>query len=75
MKEMYDSGIQWLGMIPTNWTLRKIKYTLQERIEKNNPIKTTDILSLTAKQGVVPYDEKEGGGNKPKEDVTGYRLA
>ena len=75
MKEMYDSGIQWIGMIPTNWTLRKIKYTLQERIEKNNPIKTTDILSLTAKQGVVPYDEKEGGGNKPKEDVTGYRLA
>ena len=75
MKEMYDSGIQLLGMIPTNWTLRKIKYTLQERIEKNNPIKTTDILSLTAKQGVVPYDEKEGGGNKPKEDVTGYRLA
>lgn len=75
MKEMFDSGIQWLGMIPTNWTLRKIKYTLQERIEKNNPIKTTDILSLTAKQGVVPYDEKEGGGNKPKEDVTGYRLA
>lgn len=75
MKEMFDSGIQWLGMIPANWTLRKIKYTLQERIEKNNPIKTTDILSLTAKQGVVPYDEKEGGGNKPKEDVTGYRLA
>ena len=75
MKEMFDSGIQWLGMIPTNWTLRKIKYTLQERIEKNNPIKTTEILSLTAKQGVVPYDEKEGGGNKPKEDVTGYRLA
>lgn len=75
MKEMFDSGIQWLGMIPVNWTLRKIKYTLQERIEKNNPIKTTDILSLTARQGVVPYDEKEGGGNKPKEDVTGYRLA
>ena len=46
MKEMFDSGIQWLGMIPANWTLRKIKYTLQERIEKNNPIKTTDILSL-----------------------------
>ena len=75
MREMFDSGIQWLGAIPANWTLRKIKYTLQERIEKNNPVKTTEILSLTARQGVVPYDEKEGGGNKPKEDVTGYRLA
>jgi len=55
--------------------LKKIKYVLQERIEKNNPVRTSYILSLTAKQGVIPYDEKEGGGNKPKEDVSAYRLA
>ncbi len=75
MREMKDSGIQWLRKIPSNWKLKKIKYTLNERIEKNNPIRTSDILSLTAKQGVIPYDEKEGGGNKPKEDVSAYRLA
>ena len=75
MQEMKSSNIQWLGDIPKQWELRKIKYTLQERIEKNNPVQTTDILSLTAKQGVIPYEEKEGGGNKPKEDVSAYRLA
>lgn len=75
MREMKDSNIQWLMEIPSNWELKKIKYTLQERIEKNNPVRTSDILSLTAKQGVIPYDEKEGGGNKPKEDVSAYRLA
>ncbi|QNO17912.1 restriction endonuclease subunit S [Caproicibacterium amylolyticum] len=75
MREMKDSGLQWLRKIPSNWELKKIKYTLKERIEKNNPIRTSDILSLTAKQGVIPYDEKEGGGNKPKEDVSAYRLA
>lgn len=75
MRQMVDSGIQWLGEYPSSWGLKKIKYCLQERIEKNNPVQTTDILSLTAKQGVIPYDQKEGGGNKPKEDVTGYRLA
>jgi type I restriction enzyme S subunit len=72
---MKDTNIQWLGRIPDDWELKKIKYVLQERIEKNNPIRTSFILSLTAKQGVVPYDEKEGGGNKPKEDVSAYRLA
>lgn len=72
---MKDTNIQWLGKIPDDWELKKIKYALQERIEKNNPIRTSFILSLTAKQGVVPYDEKEGGGNKPKEDVSAYRLA
>ena len=75
MREMKESGIQWLGEYPKNWNLIKIKYCLKERVEKNNPVRTTDILSLTAKQGVIPYDQKEGGGNKPKEDVSAYRLA
>lgn len=75
MREMKASGISWLGELPSNWELRKIKYCLQERVEKNNPVRTTEILSLTAKQGVIPYDQKEGGGNKPKEDVSAYRLA
>ena len=64
-----------MGEYPSDWELKKIKYCLQERVEKNNPVRTTEILSLTAKQGVIPYDQKEGGGNKPKEDVSAYRLA
>ena len=75
MKTTKDSGISWLGEYPFDWELKKIKYCLQERVEKNNPVRTTEILSLTAKQGVIPYDKKEGGGNKPKEDVSAYRLA
>lgn len=75
MREMKDSGITWLGEYPDTWRIKKIKYCLRERIEKNSPVRTTDILSLTAKQGVIPYDQKEGGGNKPKEDVSAYRLA
>lgn len=75
MRKMKNSGIQWLGEYPSDWNLIKIKYVLKERVEKNNPVRTSDILSLTAKQGVIPYEEKEGGGNKPKEDVSAYRLA
>ena len=72
---MKDSGIEWIGDIPKDWDIIKIKFALQERIEKNSPIRTSEILSLTAKQGVIPYDEKEGGGNKPKEDLSDYKLA
>ena len=75
MRATKESGISWLGEYPSDWELKKIKYCLQERVEKNNPVRTTEILSLTAKQGVIPYDQKEGGGNKPKEDVSAYRLA
>ena len=75
MRQMKTTTLDWLGDIPEAWEVKKIKYVLQERVEKNNPIQTTEILSLTAKQGVIPYEEKEGGGNKPKEDVSAYRLA
>lgn len=72
---MKDSGIEWIGKIPDEWELRKLKYTLKERKEKNDPIKTREILSLTVEQGVIPYSEKKGGGNKAKEDLTAYKVA
>ena len=34
-----------------------------------------EILSLSASQGVVPYSERVGGGNKAKEDLTAYKIA
>ncbi len=75
MVEMKESSIKWIDKIPLDWSLKKIKYVLGSRTENNNPIKSRDILSLTAKQGVIPLAEKEGGGNKPKEDFSAYRLA
>lgn len=72
---MKDSGVEWIGKIPEKWEMRKLKHILRERNEKNDPIITRDILSLTAAQGVIPYSEKEGGGNKPKDDFSAYKIA
>lgn len=72
---MKNSGIEWIGEIPAEWELRKLKVLFLERKEKNNPVQTDFILSLGASYGVVPYSEKEGGGNKAKEDLTDYRIA
>lgn len=70
-----DSGIPWINQIPQNREVKKVKYTLLSRNENNNPIRSRDILSLTAKQGVIPLDEKEWWWNKPKEDYSAYKLA
>lgn len=75
MREMKDSGIEWIGEIPKEWDLKRLKSVFVERKEKNEPQKTDFILSLGANYGVIPYSEKEGGGNKAKEDLTDYRLA
>lgn len=74
-RTMKDSGIKWAPIIADSFTTKRLKYILFDRNEKNNPVITNNILSLTAKQGVVPLEEKEGGGNKPKEDLSLYRVA
>ena len=71
-----DSCVEWIGEIPVNWEVKRLKAVLAERNEKNDPIKTDNILSLTMHQGVIPIGEKIGaGGNKPKEDLSAYKLA
>lgn len=70
-----ESGVGWIGQIPEDWEVDRIKKVLKERNEKNDPIKTENILSLTNDRGVIPYSEKGAIGNNAKEDLTGYKLA
>lgn len=72
---MKDSGVEWIGEIPSDWKILRLKNVLKERNEKNSPIKTNEILSLTIEKGVIPYKEKKSGGNKAKEDLSNYKLA
>ena len=55
MREMKDSGIEWIGEIPADWELSKIGAVYEERNEK---VSDADFppLSVT-KQGVVPQLE------------------
>lgn len=75
MREMKNSGVEWIGEIPLSWELKRIKQVLCERNEGNNPIKSDYILSLTNDRGVIPYSDKGDVGNKSKEDISGYKLA
>lgn len=74
-REMIESGIEWIGMIPSTWKIERLQWHLYEVNEKNNPIKTTNILSLTNKLGVIPYSEKGKQGNVAKENYDEYKVA
>lgn len=75
MREMKDSGIEWIGEIPKEWKLERLQWHMREIVEKNSPIKTTQVLSLTNKKGVIPYEEKGNQGNTAKESYDGYKIA
>jgi type I restriction enzyme S subunit len=73
--EYKESGSKWLGKVPSQWEAVPLGRPLVQRIEQNRPVKTKEILSLSLRQGVVPYSEKKSGGNKAKDDLTAYTLA
>ena len=72
---MKDSGIEWIGLIPQSWKLERVQWHLEEVNISNNPIQTNQILSLTNKLGVIPYEDKGNQGNKSKENIFEYKLA
>lgn len=62
MREMKDSGIEWIGEIPLSWNVQKGKYLFMQRNERGNRIEL-QLLSPTQNYGVIPqtiYEELSG---------------
>ena len=74
-RELVDSYVEWIGKYPNEWMLFPLRAVVENINEKNNPIKFTNVLSLTNKLGVVPYEEKGNQGNISKEDISQYKIA
>ena len=70
-----DSGIDWIGEVSTEWDVQPLRSIFEFRNEKNDPVQTENILSLSIAHGVTPYSEEGRGGNKRKDDLTAYKLA
>lgn len=75
IEDMKDSNHKWIGNIPKNWEITSFKYVLNERNEKNDPIKTNERLSLSIDKGVTLYSEKTTNLDRFKEDITKYKIA
>lgn len=49
-----DSGVQWLGEIPSHWKIRRIKWLFREEDEKNVNL-TYQLLSFSRNKGIIPF--------------------
>ncbi|RGI46306.1 restriction endonuclease subunit S [Roseburia sp. OM04-10BH] len=72
MAEMKDSGIEWIGMIPKNWNVDKIKYHLK-RNEPKNP-GNVEVLSVYREYGVIPKNSRDDNHNITSEDTSKYKY-
>lgn len=53
-----DSGIEWIGEIPQEWSLVRAKHLFYQSFEKGGNDLT--LLSATQNEGVIPKDRLEG---------------
>lgn len=52
-KAYKDSGVEWIGEIPSHWGCIKIKHLLKERVEKSAD-GIGEPLSMSQKFGLIP---------------------
>ena len=60
MRKMKDSGVKWIGSIPKNWTIQRVKHAFVRKIERlmqDEPV----VLSL-ARSGVKIRDISSNEG-------------
>lgn len=53
MREMKNSGIEWIGITPLDWRFERGKYMFTQRNMRGNSIEL-QLLSPTQKYGVIP---------------------
>ena len=74
--EMKDSGVEWIGEIPSHWKVVRLKYLIEPR-EGRSKLGTEELLSVTIQDGVVRRRDYLGNEDEPltrADDLTGYKL-
>ena len=73
-REMKDSGVEWIGEIPAEWSVQRIKTIFSIRNECNYlPLEQVNLISLYTDKGVVQHcDIEKTTGNKAS-NADGYK--
>lgn len=68
-----DSGVSWLGAVPSKWDIYKLGNCLQSVSEKNHG--ELQLLSITREQGVIRRDlDSAVNHNFIPDDLSNYKL-
>ena len=73
-REMKNSGVEWIGKIPAEWSVQRIKTIFSIRNERNFlPLEQVNLISLYTDKGVIQHcDIEKTTGNKAS-NADGYK--
>ncbi len=72
MRQMKDSGIPWIGAIPHEWSVRKVRNIARRKTDKNKP--DEQVLSLYRELGIVIKSERDDNFNVTSENTDNYKF-
>jgi type I restriction enzyme, S subunit len=67
-----DSGLSWLGEIPTHWRSLPIRPFTQPKTERGQP--DLPLLSVYRDFGVIQRDSRDDNYNPKGEDLSTYKV-
>lgn len=70
--QMKNSGIPWLGEIPQDWNIYKVKNIAKRKSDKNMP--DEQVLSLYRELGIVIKSERDDNHNVTSENTENYKF-
>jgi len=72
--EYKDSGVEWLGELPSHWTVRKFRHSFQESSEKIDGNVIGPMLSVSGYRGIEIKDYDDENRRRTDEELQGYRI-
>ncbi|MCX6170170.1 MAG: restriction endonuclease subunit S [Ignavibacteriales bacterium] len=71
-KKYKESGIKWIGQIPQNWKIEKLRAVTELKSEKNRP--NLQVLSVYREFGVIQKDSRDDNHNVTSQDTSTYKA-
>ena len=69
---MRDTGVEWLGEVPTHWRNRKVKRLFTQ--SKRQGYTDMEVLSVYRDYGVIKKSSRDDNNNKTPDDLSLYQL-
>lgn len=74
-RPMKDSGLEWIGEIPADWDIVRIKTLFDYRNERNEKtLEEVNLISLYTDLGVVQHCDLEATTGNKATNADGYKL-
>lgn len=72
MRDMKDSGVEWLGEVPSDWEIRPL-WSIYRRVKRTN-YPDELLLSVYRDYGVIPKTSRDDNHNVESLDLSSYQL-